>query len=381
VKVLRNDKDCFDGGLGEVRVLALIARNDPDGKQPLVRLLDYLYYKEHLVIVTELLGESLFSFCRQLNSSGKRVEYFSSTETLSALSSQMLSALKFLHSIGCAHCDLKTDNVCIESASGRRFKIIDLGSAVLKHDCHNSYVQSRWYRAPEVMLGLPWDAKVDVWSLGCVLAEVLLGAPLFRAATIEGVLACHHAVLGRLPQHMLSASPSLAKMFFTHTGQIYQVDPQQTPRGVYLLQPKESCSLDSMLHGIVSDQGFLAFLHRLLTMDPQYRPPAAEVERDAWLESHRGPSTTQVPRGGGDVDHMERVNSFSTSLLCENGSHNASTSTSFNSGHQGSFSDSGSTRASPRMNKSVSYPARLEESAIHSSRSGHNWFTRFRGSV
>ena len=59
------------------------------------------------------------------------------------------------------------------SASRRRFKIIDFGSAVVTHDCHNSYVQSRWYRAPEVMLGLPWDEKVDVWGVGCIVAELL----------------------------------------------------------------------------------------------------------------------------------------------------------------------------------------------------------------
>ena len=44
---------------------------------------------------------------------------------------------------------------------------------------HNSYIQSRWYRAPEVILGMLWDAKVDLWSLGCLLAEVLIGNPMF----------------------------------------------------------------------------------------------------------------------------------------------------------------------------------------------------------
>ena len=70
---------------------------------------------------------------------------------------QLLSGLAFTHDRGIAHCDIKPENICILSASKRRFKIIDFGSATLQYDCHNSYVQSRWYRAPEVMLRLPWD--------------------------------------------------------------------------------------------------------------------------------------------------------------------------------------------------------------------------------
>ena len=54
VKVLHNDKDCVDQGLGEVRLLTLLAERDPTGEVPLVRLLNYFYYKEHLLIVTEV---------------------------------------------------------------------------------------------------------------------------------------------------------------------------------------------------------------------------------------------------------------------------------------------------------------------------------------
>ena len=60
VKVLRNDKDCLDAGLGEVKMLALTRKHDPSARQPLVGLRDYFYYKEHLLIVTELLRDSLF---------------------------------------------------------------------------------------------------------------------------------------------------------------------------------------------------------------------------------------------------------------------------------------------------------------------------------
>ena len=58
--------------------------------------------------------------------------------------------------------------------------MIDLGSSCYVTDQLSSYVQSRSYRAPEVILGLPYDQKVDIWSLGCILAELLTGTVLFQ---------------------------------------------------------------------------------------------------------------------------------------------------------------------------------------------------------
>lgn len=59
-------------------------------------------------------------------------------------------------------------------------KVIDLGSSCFISDHLSSYVQSRSYRAPEVILGLPYDQKIDIWSFGCILAELLTGSVLFQ---------------------------------------------------------------------------------------------------------------------------------------------------------------------------------------------------------
>ena len=58
--------------------------------------------------------------------------------------------------------------------------MIDFGSSCFTTDQLSSYVQSRSYRGPEVILGLPYGQKVDVWSLGCILAELLSGYVLFQ---------------------------------------------------------------------------------------------------------------------------------------------------------------------------------------------------------
>lgn len=62
--------------------------------------------------------------------------------------------------------------------------MIDFGSSCFTTDQLSSYVQSRSYRAPEVILGLPYGQKVDVWSLGCILAELLSGYVLFQVGSI-----------------------------------------------------------------------------------------------------------------------------------------------------------------------------------------------------
>ncbi len=58
-------------------------------------------------------------------------------------------------------------------------KVIDFGSACHEAQTTYTYIQSRFYRSPEVLLGLPYTSAIDMWSLGCIAAELFLGLPLF----------------------------------------------------------------------------------------------------------------------------------------------------------------------------------------------------------
>lgn len=95
--------------------------------------------------------------------------------SLQVISRQCLEALSYLHELGIIHCDLKPENILIKSYRRCEVKIIDLGSSCFQNDNLSLYVQSRSYRAPEVMLGLPYDQKIDLWSVGCILAELHSG--------------------------------------------------------------------------------------------------------------------------------------------------------------------------------------------------------------
>jgi hypothetical protein len=104
VKVLHNDKDCVDQGIGEVRLLSLLRERDMLAEVPIVRLHDYFYYKEHLLIVTELLRDSIFNFYRYLRDTSPEGHgaYFT-LDTLRTLSVQLLSALGFMHQQNIVH--------------------------------------------------------------------------------------------------------------------------------------------------------------------------------------------------------------------------------------------------------------------------------------
>ena len=77
------------------------------------------------------------------------------------------------------HCDLKPENVMLRQPNRSIIKVIDFGSSCLTDERIYTYIQSRFYRAPEVILGLPYGTPIDMWSFGCILDELLTGYPLF----------------------------------------------------------------------------------------------------------------------------------------------------------------------------------------------------------
>jgi len=293
VKILKNGKENFDAGLSEVRVLAMLAKADPHNEHALLRMLDFFYYREHLFIVTELLHSTLLAHCSQLSQLGvnARLSFYNAT-TLGKMARQTLDALQLLHDLGVTHCDIKTTNICVAVRDGTDFKLIDFGSATSVHDTHSSEVQSRWYRAPEVMVGDNWDSKIDVWSVGCCVAEILLGCPVFMFDSVPLVLAAQKAMLGSFPARMLVCP--LAPMFLTTAGIPYEVDPEGMPNGVYYVESVPSSSLRSMLTRQMapSHEAFgashvgrcISFVEGLLTLDPEERPTASAALRSPFLE-------------------------------------------------------------------------------------------------
>lgn len=92
-------------------------------------------------------------------------------------------------------------------------KVIDFGSSCYSHLRVYTYLQSRFYRSPEVILGHPYGTPIDMWSLGCILAELYTGCPLFPGEDEIEQLACIMEVLGLPPEHIISHA-SRRRLFF-----------------------------------------------------------------------------------------------------------------------------------------------------------------------
>lgn len=114
------------------------------------------------------------------------------------------------------HCDMKPENVIFTDDKYQNIKIIDFGASCTS--CANgfTYVQSRYYRAPEIILGLPYDQAVDMWSFGCITYELITGSPLFPAHDENELLEYIVVTIDRIPKHMLESCKKY-KQFYKKT--------------------------------------------------------------------------------------------------------------------------------------------------------------------
>mmetsp|Transcript_98228 Transcript_98228/g.174018 ORF Transcript_98228/g.174018 Transcript_98228/m.174018 type:complete len:765 (-) Transcript_98228:73-2367(-) len=287
MKIIKNDKDFFDQSLDEIKLLKYINVNGDVDEHCVLRLYDYFYHKEHLIIVTELLRDNLYEFSKFNRECGD--EPYFTLGRLQKIAKQVLTSLNYVHSLRLIHCDLKPENILIRSYSRCEVKVIDFGSSCFVDDHLSSYVQSRSYRAPEVMLGLPYDQKIDLWSLGCILAELWTGYVIFQNDSVQSLLARVLGIIGEFPYHLMTRGRYVPQ-YFTQDGQLYQeIDGPACPergRRLHLLVPKKT-SLQQRMRTESGD--FLDFLQRLLQLDPAKRPTAAEALSHPWITQCKYP--------------------------------------------------------------------------------------------
>lgn len=176
---------------------------------------------------------------------------------------QMLSSLVLLKSHRVIHCDLKPENILLAHPLHSEIKVIDFGSSCFENEKVYTYIQSRFYRSPEVILGMSYGLPIDMWSLGCILAELLTGYPIFPGENEQEQLACIMEIFGPPEKHLIEKS-SRKKLFFDSMGK-----PRVTVSTKGRRRRPSSKTLQQALK--CDDEAFLDFIARCLRWDPDRR--------------------------------------------------------------------------------------------------------------
>ncbi|KAK8834930.1 hypothetical protein M9Y10_011421 [Tritrichomonas musculus] len=134
-----------------------------------------------------------------------------SLEQVQIILRDVASGMKALHEIKVTHCDLKPENIVLTSNNHAR--IIDFGSSETLEDNFDLYIQSRYYRAPEVILELQKKSTVDVWSFGCIAFELYMGLPIFAGHNKLHMLQLMEVRLGKFPIRMIRDSTCSQNFF------------------------------------------------------------------------------------------------------------------------------------------------------------------------
>ncbi|KAL6747277.1 kinase-like domain-containing protein [Haematococcus lacustris] len=208
VKVIKNQPAYYHQARVEIGLLQFLnARCDPLDRHHIVRMLDFFLHRKHLCLVFEKLDVNLFELLKRNAFRGL------SLSLVQMFLRQLLDALAVLREACIIHCDLKPENILLVNPASGDIKLIDYGSACFEARTVYSYIQSRFYRSPEVVLGCAYSSAIDMWSLGCVAAELFLGLPLFPGASEHDLLVRIMETLRPLPAWLLAEAKHTDKYF------------------------------------------------------------------------------------------------------------------------------------------------------------------------
>jgi cyclin-dependent kinase-like len=200
---------------------------------------------------------------------------------------QLCQAIHWCHSNEVVHRDIKPENLLIDVAH-RQLKLCDFGFARLLNNPHEEltdYVATRWYRAPELLLGsTQYSFSVDLWAIGCIMGEITDGQPLFPGESEVDQLYIIQKIVGPLiPSHtdLFLANSRFAGLKFP------DMSRPETLQKKYL--------------GTLSKRS-LHFMQQVLSMDPADRPTSEEALNHPYFQSMPGAGTMTAAAGGGGED-------------------------------------------------------------------------------
>ncbi|ROT35309.1 hypothetical protein SODALDRAFT_61306 [Sodiomyces alkalinus F11] len=297
VKIIRNKKRFHQQALVEVNILQKIREWDPKNTHSMVHFTHSFYFRGHLCICTELLDMNLYEFIKVNSFRGF------SLRLIRRFTKQILSSLNMLKKHKVIHCDLKPENILLRHPLHTEIKVIDFGSSCFENEKVYTYIQSRFYRSPEVILGMSYGLPIDMWSLGCILAELYTGVPIFPGEDEQEQLACIMEVFGPPEKHLIEKS-TRKKPFFDSMGK---------PRLVLSSKGRRRRPSSKTLQQVLKcdDEPFLDFVARCLRWDPDRRLKPEDAIYHEFITGRK--TSVPLPRvPARDSSPVKRHNTIST---------------------------------------------------------------------
>lgn len=276
VKIIRNKKRFHAQALMEIKILEKLMQLDPHNKHSIVRMYEHFYFRGHLCIVFECLSSNLFEVLQQNSYQGF------SMGLVKRFATQILTSLTLLGENNIIHCDLKPENILLKHPEKSGIRVIDLGSSCFVNERVYSYIQSRFYRAPEVVLGMEYGLPIDMWSTGCILAELYTGRPLFPGESEPDQLACIIQLLGVPKKHYLDRCTRKKQFFDMYDNprkSINSKGKKRKPNSLTFTEALKRSNNDAF------DRDFADFISKCLTWEPSERMTPEQAFNHPWLKA------------------------------------------------------------------------------------------------
>ncbi|XP_078607195.1 serine/threonine-protein kinase PRP4 homolog [Branchiostoma floridae x Branchiostoma japonicum] len=276
IKIIRNNEMMHKTGLKELEFLKKLNDADPEDKFHCLRLLRDFYHKNHLCLVFEPLSMNLREVLKKY---GRDVGLH--VKAVRSYSQQLFLALKLLKRCNILHADIKPDNILVNS-SKVVLKLCDFGSA--SHSADNDitpYLVSRFYRAPEIIIGKGYDFAIDMWSVGCTIYELYTGKILYPGKTNNHMLKLMMDLKGKIPNKMIRKGMFKDQHFDPQCNFMYVEVDKVTQREKVTVMTSINATRDLMADmlgysRLPEDQmrkltQLSDFLHKVLMLDPSKR--------------------------------------------------------------------------------------------------------------
>lgn len=252
LKIIKNRRAYLNQALIELKLLSVLNNEiDKNDQYHIVRMIDYFYYCEHLCIVFELLKENLYQLLQHTHLEGI------SLRSVKYIMKQILEAVEQMHKANIIHCDLKPENILLKNDDEKKsvsIKVTDFGSACFKGHTLFKYIQSRYYRAPEVMIGKPYSTEIDMWSIGCIAVELYLGVPLFQGSCEYDQLRKVIKIIGDIPDYLLVGAKNFSKYFIQDNNGRNMLKP---PQQYYKEHPEDKPPRNKPIYDLSSLDGLI----------------------------------------------------------------------------------------------------------------------------